>query len=265
MKKILILGCLGVLSVLSLTSCKPSKSDSIKVGTIDGPETQLMEAAKEVAQNKYGLNVQIITFSDYNTPNAALNDGSIDANAFQTQPFLDAQIKEYGYKFAIAGKTFVYPVGIYSKKIQNLDNIPQNAKVAIPNDPSNEARALLLLEKAGLITLKPGAGVNATKLDIAENPKSLQIIELEAPQLPRSLADVDLAVINTNFAVPAGLSPTKDAIFHEDADSPYMNIIVVREKDKDDPKVHQLVDAFHSQEVKDRAAKLFGDAAIPGF
>lgn len=264
MKKILILG-LGVLSVLGLTSCKPSQSDSIKVGTIDGPETQLMEAAKEVAQKKYGLNVQIVTFSDYNTPNAALNDGSIDANAFQTQPFLDAQVKEYGYKFAVAGKTFIYPVGIYSKKIKNIADVPQNAKVAIPNDPSNEARALLLLEKAKLITLKPGAGVNATKLDITDNPKNIKITELEAPQLPRALADVDLAVINTNFAVPAGLSLTKNAIYHEDADSPYVNILVVREKDKDDPKVQQLLNAFHSQEVKDEGKKLFGDAAIPGF
>lgn len=124
---------------------------------------------------------------------------------------------------------------------------------------------MLLLEKAKLVTLKPGAGVNATKLDIVDNPKNLQITELEAPQLPRALDDVDLAVINTNFAVPAGLSPTKDAIFHEDTDSPYVNIIVVREKDKDDPKVQQLINAFHSQEVKDQGKKLFGDAAIPGF
>lgn len=127
MKKILILG-LGVLSVVGLTSCKPSKSDSIKVGTIDGPETQLMEAAKDVAQKKYGLNVQIVTFSDYNTPNAALNDGSIDANAFQTQPFLDSQVKEYNYKFAVAGKTFVYPVGIYSKKLKTLLTYPKMLK-----------------------------------------------------------------------------------------------------------------------------------------
>lgn len=265
MKKALICG-LTLLTALGLSACKPAKTGNIiKVGTIDGPETQLMEAAKSVAQKKYGLDVEIVSFSDYNTPNAALNDGSIDANAFQTVPFLDAQEKQYGYKFVVAGNTFVYPMGIYSRKIKNIDQTPDHAKVAIPNDPSNEARALLLLEKANLIKLKPGAGVNATKLDIADNPKNLEITELEAPQLPRTLADVDLAVINTNFAVGAGLSPLKDAIFHEDKDSPYMNIIVVREKDKDDPRIKSLVDAFHSEEVKDEAKKLFGDGAIPGF
>jgi D-methionine transport system substrate-binding protein len=134
MRKLLVLS-LVLFSSLGLTSCKPSSSDSIKVGTIDGPETQLMEAAKDVAKKKYGLNVNIVTFSDYNTPNAALNDGSIDANAFQTQPFLDAQEKEYGYKFTVAGKTFIYPVGIYSKKYKNLDQLPRNAKVAIPMTP----------------------------------------------------------------------------------------------------------------------------------
>jgi D-methionine transport system substrate-binding protein len=264
MKKIILYG-VAVLGALTLSACKPAKHDSLKVGTIDGPETQLMEAAKQVAQKKYGLNVDIITFSDYNTPNAALNDGSLDANAFQTAPFLDAQSKQYGYKFAVVGKTFIYPVGIYSQKIKDVTQVPDNAKVAVPNDPSNEARALLLLEKANLIKLKPGIGVNATKLDIIENPKNLQIIELEAPQLPRSMTDVDLAVINTNFAVGAGLSPIKDAIFHEDADSPYVNIIVAREKDANDERIKNLVEAFHSDEVKQEAKKLFGDGAIPGF
>ncbi|MBS0350554.1 MAG: MetQ/NlpA family ABC transporter substrate-binding protein, partial [Proteobacteria bacterium] len=225
MKKILLVTLLTV-GVLSLTACSPKKINTIKVGTIDGPETQLMEAAKEVAKKNYDLNVQIVPFSDYNTPNAALNDGSITANAFQTQPYLDAQAKQYGYHFATVGKTFVYPVGIYSQKIKDIHQVPDKAKVAIPNDPSNGARSLLLLQKAGLITLKPGVTINATKFDIVANPKHLQIIELDAPQLPRSLSDVDLAIINTNYAVGAGLSPIKDAIFHEDANSPYVNIIV---------------------------------------
>lgn len=264
MKKYFIYG-LAVLTALSLSACKPQKSKTIKVGTIDGPETQLVEVASQVAQEKYGLSVQIVTFSDYNTPNTALNDGSIDANAFQTVPFLDDQVKSRGYQFAVVGKTFIYPVGIYSQKIKDITQVPNNAKVAIPNDPSNEARALLLLEKAQLIRLKPGAGVKATKLDIVANPKHLQIIELEAPQLPRSLSDVDLAVINTNYAVAAGLSPLKDAIFHEDANSPYANIVVVRAADAKDPRFQQLVDALHSDEVKQEAKKLFGDGAIPAF
>lgn len=264
MKKYLVYALAGV-ATLGLTACKPQKADVIKVGTIDGPETQLMEAAKNVAKQKYNLDVKIVAFSDYNTPNAALSEGSLDANAFQTVPFLDAQVKQYGYNFAVVGKTFVYPVGIYSQKIKDIGKVPDNAKVAVPNDPSNEARALLLLEKAQLITLKPGAGVNATKLDVVGNPKHLQIVELDAAQLPRSLSDVDLAVINTNFAVGAGLSPIRDAIFHEGADSPYANIIVVKAKDVNDPRIQELVDSFHSDAVKQEAKKLFGDGAIPAF
>lgn len=209
--------------------------------------------------------VEIVSFSDYNTPNTALNDGSIDANAFQTVPFLDDQVKTRGYQFTVVGKTFIYPMGIYSQKIKDIARVPDNAKIAIPNDPSNGARALLLLQKANLIQLKPNAGVTATKLDIQSNPKHLQIIELEAPQLPRSLTDVDLAVINTNYAVAAGLSPLRDAIFHEGADSPYANIVVVRAAQANDPRFKQLVDALHSDEVKQEARKLFGDGAIPAF
>ena len=190
MKKLLVYALAGV-TVLGLSACKPEKTHTVKVGTIDGPETQLVEAAKIVAKQKYNLDVEIIAFSDYNTPNAALNDGSLDANAFQTVPFLDAQAKQYGYDFAVVGKTFVYPMGIYSQKVKDIGKVPAYAKVAIPNDPSNEARALLLFEKAQLITLKPGVGVNATKLDITSNPKHLQIVELDAAQLPRSLSDVD--------------------------------------------------------------------------
>jgi D-methionine transport system substrate-binding protein len=264
MIKKLILTVGALLSVCSLTACQPEKTHVVKVGTIDGPETQLMEAARQVAKEKYNLNVQIITFSDYHAPNVGLNDGSLDANASQTQSFLDAQMKQYGYSFAVAGKTFIYPVGIYSQKIKEIAQTPDGAKVAIPNDPSNETRALLLLQKAQLITLKPGV-MTATPLDIAQNPKHLQIVELEAAQLPRSLADVDLAVINTNYALGAGLSPTRNAIFREDADSPYVNVIAVRSKDVEDPRIQQLVSAFQSEAVKQEAKKLFGDDAIPAF
>ena len=264
MKKMMVFVA-AALTALGLSACQPEKPKVLKVGTIDGPETQLMTVAAEVAKKKYNLDVVIVPFTDYNTPNTALNDGSIDANAFQTVPFLDDQEKAKGYQFAVVGKTFIYPVGIYSQKIKDINQVPDNAKVAIPNDPSNEARALLLLQKANLITLKPGAGVSATKLDIATNPKNLQLVELDAAQLPRALPDVDLAVINTNYAVPAGLSPIKDAIFHEDANSPYANIVVVRTKNEKDPRFTQLVDALHSDEVKAEARKLFGDGAIPAF
>lgn len=264
-RKLLLIVTLGIFAV-GLVACHSKEAkNSIRVGTIAGPETQLMEVAKAVALKRYGLDVTIITFSDYNTPNEALSDGSIDANAFQHIPFLTAQIKARGYKIVSIGKTFIYPVGIYSKKITALSQLPDHAKVAIPNDPSNEARALLLLQSAKLITLKADAGFNATPLDIASNPKQLQFVQLDAAELPRALSDVTIAAINTNYAVPAGLSPVKDALYVERGDSPYANIIAVREDNQNDERLKQLVAAFQSPEVVAEAKKLFGDGAIPAW
>lgn len=241
---------------------KPAeKNPTLKVGTIAGPETQLMETAKKVAQDKYHLTIEIIEFTDYLTPNTALNDGSIDANVFQHQPYLDQQIKDRGYQLIAIGKTFVYPMGIYSSKIINMKDIPDNATIAIPNDPSNEGRALLLLQKTGLISLKPNIGLYATPNDIATNPKQLQFKELDAAQLPRSLADVDLAIINTNYAIPAGLTPSK-ALFQEDKTSPYANIIAIRINDRNDPRMQQLVKAIQSFEVLQTAKEIFHNEAI---
>jgi D-methionine transport system substrate-binding protein len=260
-KKLLIIGA----SIVSLVACQAHDKNVLKVGTISGPETELMEVAKEVAKNKYHLNIDIVEFTDYVQPNAALNDGDIQANMFQHQPYLDQQIKDHNYKLITVGKTFVYPMGMYSRKIKAPQDITTHAIVAIPNDPSNEGRALLLLQKAGLIHLKTEAGLFATPSDIDNNPKQLKFKELDAAQLARSLQDVDAAVINTNFAVPAGLSPTKDAIFHEGPDSPYANIIVIREDEKDDPRVKQLVASLQSDEVAQAAKKIFNDQAIPAW
>lgn len=246
-----------------LVGCQAHEaSNEIKVGTISGPETQLMEVAKTVAQKNYGLDINIVEFTDYTMPNIALNDGSLDANMIQHQPYLDAVIKNQHYALVSIGKTFIYPMGIYSKKIKNLNQLQPGAIVAVPNDPSNEARALLLLAKAGIITLKPGAGVTASLLDVASNPKNVKIKEIDAAQLPRVLQDVTLAVINTNFAIPAGLYPSRDALFTEDADSPYANIIVARSKDAENPKLKELVEALHSPEVLEAAQKLFQGQAI---
>jgi len=266
LKKILVTLC-----TLALVACHSSSEDknTIKIGVISGPETTLMEAAKKVAKDKYGLDVKIIEFTDYVEPNTALSDGSIDANMFQHQPYLDQQIKDRHYKLIAAGKTFVYPMGIYSKKIKTLAALPQGALVAIPNDPSNEGRALLLLQKGGLITLKSGTGLTAVPFDIEKNDKQLKFKELDAAQLSRSLADVDLAVINTNYAIPAGLSPTKDAILHEDSDSPYANIIVIRENELNDPRIapmiKELVEAIQSPEVLQAAQTIFNGQAIPAW
>ena len=249
----------------SLVAChkQTNEAHSIKVGTISGPETELMEEAKRVAQEKYQLNVIIVPFSDYAMPNAALADKSIDANMFQTQPYLDEASKAHNYSFVVAGKTFVYPMGLYSKKITTIAQLKDGAVVAIPNDPSNGARGLLLLEKAGLINLSPGVGTNATVADITHNPKKLQFKELDAAQIPRVLPDVDLAAINTNYALIAGLTPSKDALLHENADSPYANLIVVVQGKENDARVQELVKALHSEEVEKKAEQLFEGQAVP--
>ncbi len=252
--------------LLSLLDCsQPKNPNDIRVGTIAGPETKLVEAAKEVAQKKYGINIEVVEFSDYSMPNAALNEGSIDANVFQHEPYLENSIKNKHYDLVSIGETFIYPVGIYSKTLKNLDQLKDGAKIAIPNDPSNEARALLLLEKSGLIKLKEGVTTNATRLDIAANPKNLDIKELEAAELPRTLDDVTLAVINSNYAVAAGLTPEKDAIFLESRKSPYANLIVVRKQDEHNPKLQNLVLALHSEPVLKTAKETFNGAAIPAW
>lgn len=252
------------LMIVALSACQPhtDRSNTLKIGTISGPESELMETARDVAKKDFGLDIELVEFTDYLQPNAALNDGSIDANVFQHQPFLDQQMKDRGYSLVSIGKTFVYPVGIYSSKIKNIDALPEKGIVAIPNDPSNEGRALLLLEKATIIKLNKNAGLYATPEDIADNPKHLIFKELDASQVARSLPDVDIAVINTNYAVAAGFSPTKDALFHEDKDSPYANIIVIRQDHLNDPRMKKLVAAIQSKPVAEAADKLFNHQAI---
>ena len=264
-KKILVVALLA-LSLLGVVACsKKEPANTVSVGSIAGPEIQLLQVAKKVALKRYGLHVKIVVFSDYNTPNVALSDGSIDANAFQHIPYLKSQIKEHGYKIVSVGKTFLYPMGLYSKKIDKLSQLKPGSKVAIPNDPSNEARALLLLQKAKLIRLRRGAGIKATPLDIARNPKHLKFITLDAAELPRALGDVVLAAINTNYAIPSGLSPSKDALLEEGAKSPYVNIIAARADERGEKKIKELVASYQSQPVVNEAKQLFGDGAIPGF
>ena len=239
----------------------------IKVGTISGPDAQIWQVVQKVAKRN-GLEVKVIEFNDYVQPNAALDAGDLDANSFQHQPYLDGQIKQRGYKIVNAGLTYISPLGVYSKKLKSLNALPQGARVAVPNDPSNENRALLLLQAQGVIKLKPGAGTdgnNATPLDIADNPKKIRIVELDAAQLPRTLSDVDAAAINTNFALAAGLQPTRDAIALEDVHSPYANLIAVRAKDKDQPWVKKLVAAYQSDDVRQFLKSEFKGSVVPSF
>lgn len=253
-------------STLLLSACSPSRDpEQIIVGTIAGPETELVQVASNIAKERYNLRIKVIPFSDYIMPNRALSESSIDMNIYQHLPYLKAASKSQHYQFAVIGKTFIYPMGIYSKTVDRIDALKSKAVIALPNDPSNEARALLLLEKAGLITLKTHNDINATITSILNNPKQLQFKELDAAQLPRVLHDVDAAVINTNYALPAGLKPKRDAIFIETKDSLYANIIVVREKDKQNPKLLNLVKALNSPEVLKRAEELFKGQAIPAW
>lgn len=249
--------------ILALTACEKPSPNTLNIGTIAGPETDLIETAKEVAESKYGLKINIVTFSDYNLPNEALQDGSLDANVYQHLPYLKNAIHAHNYNIQAIGRTFVYPMGIYSKRYKSIKDLPENAVIALPNDPSNSERAIRLLEQSGLVTLKITGTVDLK--DIDSNPKKLQFKEMDAAQLPRILEDVDAAIINTTFALPAGLKPSQDTIYLEDKDSPYANLIVIR---RDTPKREQLnlfVKALNSDEVKEKAQSLFGDAAIPAW
>lgn len=233
---------------------------TLTIGTIAGPETDLVKAAQLVAKEQYGLDVRIVEFSDYNLPNEALQDGSLDANVYQHLPYLQAAQKSHGYTLEPIGRTFLFPAGLYSEKYKHINELPQGAQIAIPNDPSNEARALHLLAEAKLITLKE---VDMPDVQaIQDNPKQFRFKTLDAAQLPRILPDVDAAVINTTFAIPAKLDPIKDTLIRENKNSPYANLIVIK---MDSPKREQLnlfVKAMHSDAVKNTANRLFGDAAV---
>lgn len=241
-------------------------ADSIAVGVIGGKEEQVAEMAKKVAKEKFDLDVKLIVFNDYVAPNAALDAGDIDLNAMQHKPYLDGQIRDRGYKLSIVGNTFVYPIVGYSKKIKNISQLKDGAVIGIPNDPTNEGRALLLLEKQGVIKLAKNAGLEATPLDIVENPKNIEFKELEAPQLPRAIDDLDLAIINNSYASNAGLSYALNGVFVEAKESPYVNIIVSREDNKDTKAVKEFVEAFQTEAVYNEAQRLFGiDGVVKGW
>ena len=250
---------------IALTGCGEKKDNHLKVGAIAGAETQVAEEASKIAKEKFGLEVEIVQFSDFATPNVALNDGSIDVNAFQHKPYLDSQIKDRGFKLVAVGNTFVYPIAGYSKKIKNISELKEGSQIAVPNDPTNLGRSLLLLQKQGLLKLKDGSGLTATVLDIVENPKKVKIVELEAAQLPRALEDVDLAIINTVYASQVNLQPTRDGLFVEDKDSPYVNLIVARENNQNDEKVKNFVKSYQDEAVFKKATELFNGGVVKGW
>jgi D-methionine transport system substrate-binding protein len=237
----------------SLTGCgRPGDSFAyrpLKVGVTAGPHAEIMEVVKKVAEED-GLILEIVGFNDYIQPNMALSQGNIDANSFQPQPYLEHMVSDRRLDIVSVAKTVVFPMGIYSKKVKNTGELSPGAVVAIPDDPANGGRALRLLEKLGVIRLKPGAGLTAAVADIADNPLKLTIRELDAAQTPAALTDADLAAINAGFAATAGLVPARDALTYEDATSPHVNVIAVRSKDKDSEAIIKLVKAYQSDEVK---------------
>ncbi|WP_160009106.1 MetQ/NlpA family ABC transporter substrate-binding protein [Rhizobium sp. 18055] len=255
MKKFIIAAALAAFAAGS------ALAEDIKVGVTPGEHAQIMEKVAEVAKTK-GLNIEIIEFSDYVVPNQALADGDIQANSFQHQPYLDNQVADRKFDLVSIGKTITTPMGVYSKKVKSLDELQEGATVAIPNDPTNGGRALLVLASKGLIKFKDNPGVKVTSADIIENPKKIEFAEIDAAQLPRSLDDVDAAVINTNYAMEAGLHPKTDAIAIEGEKSPYANVIVVRAADKDAPWAKTLVESYHDESIRKFINEQFKGALI---
>lgn len=237
-----------------------AQAQKLRIGVTPGPHAQILEVVKPVAAAK-GLDLQVTEFSDYVVPNQALDAGELEANSFQHKPYLDNQVKDRGYKIETAAQTVNFPMGVYSKKVKTPADIKDGAVVAIPNDPTNGGRALLLLQDKGLLKLRPDAGLKATIADIAENAKKLKIVEVDAAQTVRSLDDVDLAAINTNYAIEAKLDPTT-ALLREDPKGPYVNLIVVRTADKDKPWVKTLIEAYQSPQVKAFVQEKFKGAVL---
>ena len=263
-----LLGGLMLAGSLALAGCgngdDTAETRSISVGTVAGPETEVMEVAVRIAKEEYDLDVEIVEFTDYVSPNAALADGSLDANAYQHEPYLQSMVEDRGYELVAAGRSFVYPIGAYSERHASIDELPDGAIIALPNDPSNEGRALILMHNEGLIELDDPENLEATPVNVIENPRDFQFREIEAAQLPRVLPDVDMAFINNTFAQPAGLS-LDDALVREGPDSPYVNLIVVRAGDEEREEIRQLVSAYQRDEVAAKAEELFDGGAVPGW
>lgn len=249
---------LSLAMVLALAA--PSfAAEDIVVGVTPFPHKDIMLAAKPLLA-KEGYNLVIKEFTDYVQPNMALASKQLFANFFQHEPYLDNMNKEKKLDLVSIGKVHIEPLGVYSKKIKKLADLKNGNSISVPNDPTNEARALRLLEANGVITIKPGALV--TVADITKNPLGLKFHELDAAQLPRTLEDVTASVINTNFAGEAGLVPSRDALVMEGSESPYANIVVVRNEDKDSPKAKALMKAVQSPEVKAYIQKNLVDRGI---
>ena len=249
------------------TAAASGELEKLVVGASPAPHAEILEAAREVLASK-GYDLEIVEYTDYVIPNNALDSGDLDANYFQHKPYLDSFNEQNGTDLVSAGAIHYEPFGIYAGKTASLDALPDGATVLVPNDITNEARALLLLEAQGLLTLKEDAGLEATPTDIVDNPKNLEFVELEAALLPRSLPDEDIAVINGNYAIEAGLKMS-DALAVEDSDSlaatTYGNVVAVRAEDAESDKTKALIEALTSPEVKEFIETTYEGAVVPLF
>lgn len=263
---ILLVACLLALS-LALTGCsKATESKSIKVGATAIPHAEVLEFIKPALAEK-GIDMEIIVFNDYVQPNLATDSGDIDANYFQHIPYLETFSADHKLNLVSLAKVHIEPMAIYSKKVSSLTEIEKGSTFAIPNDPTNAGRALSVLETAGVIKLKEGVGILGTVQDIADNPLDLDIKMIDAAQLPRVLDDpkVSGAVINTNYALEAGLNPTEDALFIESKDSPYANIFVVKADRADDPILKQIAEELNTEAVRAFIEETYKGAVVPAF
>lgn len=261
MRKVVCGVLVGLLLVLGLAGISLAK-EVLKVGATAVPHAEILEFVKPLLAKK-GITLEIVVFNDYVQPNLALADGELDANFFQHIPYLTSFSKDRRLDLDYIAGVHIEPIGFYSKRLKKGAGLPKGAVVAIPNDPTNEGRALLLLQTQGLIKLNEKAGLSATPLDIVDNPLKLKFREVEAAQLPRVLDDVDGAVINTNYALPAGLVPLKDALFIEGNKSPYVNVLAVRKGDLKRPALRTLAELLISKEVEKFILDHYKGAVVP--
>ena len=237
-------------------------AEKIVVAATPVPHAEILNQAKEDLE-KEGYTLEVKEFTDYVLPNLATDNGEVDANFFQHTPYLEEVNKSKGTKLVKVANIHIEPMAVYSKKYKNFNELKDGAKIAVPNDPTNESRALDIIAKTGLVSFNDKA--LKTPIDITQNPKNIKFIELKAAQLPRALSDVDVAVINSNYALLANLNPVKDSIFIEDKDSPYANILVVKEGKEQDPKIKALTKALQSEKIKKFIEEKYNGAVIPAF
>ena len=257
---------LGAVVTMCAFAPAPVKAEdkTLKVGIMSGEDEDVWRVVAQEAAKK-GLKIEAVVFNDYTQPNEALSQGEVDANAFQHKPYLDNQIQAHGYKIVPVGYTGVWPIGLYSKKHKGVGELPEGAVIGVPNDPSNEGRALNLLALEGAIKLKDGTGILATVADMTENPKKLEIKELDAGIVGRSIDDLDAAVVNTDWALKSGLTPAERIAQEPVADNPYRNFIAVREADKYQPWVKDLVAAYQNPTVKAEFDKVYKGTGLAAY